>query len=102
MSTDTETSILILALDPDVAAQISYRAHSVGFVPFAMREDETVREAAFRLRPSAILVQVGRDELNGNSIEAIAASVGATLVVFGDETPELDRIAKAHGGKMVS
>ena len=102
MSSEPNLPILILALEPDTAAQISYRARSVGCIPSAPREDETALEAAFRLRPSAILIQVGRPELDGHNIEAVAKSLGASFIVFGDETPELHRIAAEHGGKRVA
>jgi hypothetical protein len=102
MSRASNATILILALEPDAAAQISYRAHTVGFLAFAPREDETALEAAFRLHPSVILIQLGRPELDDSSIEPIAKALNASLVVFGDETPELHRIAEAHGGQTVS
>ncbi len=102
MNTESGPSILILALEPDAAAQVSYRAHSVGLVPFAPRDEESALAASFRLRPQFILVQVGRSELNDTSAESIATAIGATLIVFGDETPELHRIAEAHGGTTVA
>lgn len=102
MNSDPHPAILILALEPDDAAKISYRAHSVGFVPFAPRDGETALEAAFRLRPSVVLVQIGRPELSSDAIESMACALGASFFVFGDEGPELHRIAEAHGGKTVA
>jgi hypothetical protein len=95
-------AVLILAAGPDAAVDMGMRLRAVGYVAIEPRREETGIEAMFRLRPTVVMIQMGREELAAVRMDVVVKAVGAGVVVFGTETPDLHETARVHGAHSVS
>jgi len=82
MRRDPRLSILILASEPNAAAEVAVGASGMGCIASSPRADESFAEAAFRLRPDVVLIQAGSPELRRPRTFAVLRGVDAGLVVF--------------------
>jgi DNA-binding response OmpR family regulator len=101
--TTTEPLLLIHAHDPLIAALLGTMLEQEGARAVFCERDEPVEAAAKRIRPQLIIADVAatqRDavahvEVARTSLDHVAATLGATVVLFG--TPEDCAILRESG-----
>jgi hypothetical protein len=89
-------TVLILAANPEAAIDLGMRIRALGYVAIEPRLDENGHEAIARLRPSVVMVQVGREELRCRGLGIAVRAVPAQFIVFGKDWPEVVDVARSH------
>lgn len=79
----TEPTVLILANDAHVVAELSLAARAARCVAYPARTHETGVDALERTTPDVVLVHVAHPAVDSHAFRRSAESLGARILLFG-------------------
>ena len=102
MPADRRHTVLILARSQATADDVGTLVRSTGCIALFPKPDQGALAALFHLRPDVVMLERGREEEANERFHAITGTIGAGVVLFGEESPELRETAKTHGYRSVA
>ncbi len=95
-------TVVIVARDADTANEVAMLVRACDCIAWFAGSDETIPQALVRLRPDVVMLDSARPAADLDRAAAMAQAVNASIVLFGDEAPELRETARARGLRSVA